>query len=348
MVLLGWWVQRGYLERDKDMRIIVTGGNGFIGHHLCEHLLKNTDWDIDIIDRMSYASSGYDRLKEVNCYDSKRIRHFCHDFTIPISEGLLEELKSCDYIVHMGAETHVDNSISNPIPFVKSNVIGTANMLEFARQCNNLKKMIYFSTDEVFGPAPKETVPGGYKEWDRYNSTNPYSASKAGGEELCLAWANTYKVPVLITHTMNAFGERQHPEKFIPKCISKILKGEQIYIHADKECKVPGSRFWIHSRNIAHAVMFLLRDGQIREKYNIVGEKEVDNLEMAIFISKVIGKKLNYKLVDFHSSRPGHDLRYGLCGEKLKRLDFVYPKNFEESLEKTILWTTTNQKWLER
>jgi dTDP-glucose 4,6-dehydratase len=327
-------------------KILVTGGNGFIGSHVCEHILKNTDWDLDILDSMNYASSGYDRLKEVNCYDDKRIRHFSYDITLPISEGLLKELYDCSYIVHLAAETHVNNSISNPEPFVRSNVLGTMQILEFARKCQNLKKIVYFSTDEVFGPAPIDSVPNGYKEWDRYNSTNPYSASKAGGEELCLAWANTYKVPVIITHTMNVFGERQHVEKYIPMTIKKILTGEKVLIHSDASKTKPGSRFWIHARNVASAVMFLLKEGEIREKYNIVGEREVDNLQMAQFISEVVGKPLSYELIDFHSSRPGHDLRYALNGEKLRTMGHVYPKTFEDSLIKTIQWTVNNPKWL--
>ncbi len=328
------------------MKILVTGGNGFIGHHLCEHLLKHTDWEIIIMDRLSYAASGFDRLKEVNCYDEKRVRHFCHDFTLPIVDGLLGELSSVDYIVHMGAETHVDNSILDPRPFVRSNVLGTMEMLEFARQCKNLKRMLYFSTDEVFGPAPLDRVPNGYKEWDRYDSTNPYSASKAAGEELCLAWANTYGVPVMITHTMNVFGERQHPEKFIPKVIRAVLAGETITIHANADKTVSGSRFWIHARNVADAVMFLLANGKTREKYNIVGEREVSNLEMAQTIARILDKPLHYEMVDFHSSRPGHDLRYGLDGSRLFEMGHAYPKTFEQSLEKTILWTLANPKWL--
>lgn len=327
-------------------RIIITGGNGFIGHHLVEHILKNTDWNIDIIDRMSYASMGYSRLMEVDCYDNKRVRHFCHDFTLPITDGLLEELRDCDYIVHMGAETHVDNSITNPEPFVRSNVLGTMHVLEFARKCDLLKKMIYFSTDEVFGPANAVLVPKGFKEWDRYNSTNPYSASKAGGEELCLAWANTYGVPVMITHTMNVFGERQHMEKYIPKCIRSILEGKKIMIHSDPTRTIPGSRFWIHARNVAAAVMFLIDRGEIRDKYNIVGECEVDNLQMAQTIAKILGMPLDYELVDFHSSRPGHDLRYGLDGQKLKEMEFEFPKDFFGSLEKTVRWTVENKRWI--
>lgn len=328
------------------MKILVTGGNGFVAHHFCEHIIKNTDWEIVIIDRLSYAANGFERLREINCYNIDRIKHFCHDLMIPIKEGLLSELENVDLIVHMAAETHVDNSIENPELFVRTNVLGTMNMLEFARKCKFLKKFIYFSTDEVFGPAPIETVPVGYKEWDRYNSTNPYSASKAGGEELCLAWANCYKVPIVITHTMNVFGERQHPEKFIPKVIKKILAGETVTIHCDPTKTIPGSRYWIHARNVAAAIMFLIEHGEFREKYNIVGEKEVNVLEMAQFIAKVLGKELKYEMCDFHSQRPGHDLRYGLDGSKLFEMGHRYPKNFEESLEKTIRWTLENQKWL--
>lgn len=324
--------------------ILITGGNGFIGHHFCEHIMKNTNWHLNIMDKLTYASSGYDRLRDINCYDDKRIRHFAHDFVQPIESYLRSELEDVEYIVHIGAETHVDNSISNPEPFVKSNVVGTFNMLQFARTCPNLKRFIYFSTDEIFGPAPEGV---NYKEWDRYNSTNPYSATKAGGEELVLAWGNTYKVPVLISHTMNCFGERQHPEKFIPRVIRACLSGEKIYIHADSTKTKPGSRFWIHARNVSAAILFLIEKGEQREKYNIVGEVEMDNLQLALLISKFVGKPLNYELVDFHSSRPGHDLRYALDGTKLKDMGFDFPKSFEATLEKTVQWTLNSPKWLE-
>ena len=329
------------------MKVLLTGGNGFTGHHVAEAILKNTDWNIDIMDRLSYASNGYSRLREVNCYDDSRIRHFAHDFTLPIVDWLFSELSDADYIIHIGAETHVDNSIENPEPFIRTNVLGTMNLLQFARDCPKLKKFFYMGTDEVFGPADRELVPNGFKEWDRYNSTNPYSASKAGGEELCLAWANTYGVPVIIGHTMNIFGERQHYEKFIPKVIRAVLRDEMVYIHADSSLTVSGSRFWIHARNVAQAILFLLEKGENRDKYNIVGEREVSNLEMAKFIAAVLGKELQYQMVDFHSSRPGHDLRYGLDGTKLREMGFHYPKTFEESLTKTIQWTLENPKWIE-
>lgn len=326
-----------------DAKILVTGGCGFLGHHLVEHLIKTTNWEVIVLDRLTYAANGFDRLRDINVFDDKRIKLFTHDTTKAISVGIVQEMGEIDYIVHLAAETHVDNSITDPEPFIMSNVVGTYHMLEYARSLKTLSKMIYFSTDEVFGPAP---VGIAYKEWDRYDSTNPYSASKAGGEELCLAWANTYKTPVMITHTMNIFGERQHPEKFIPMTIKKILKGETIIIHSNKDLTKAGSRFWIHGRNVSNAVTFLLDKGKIRDKYNVVGEKELDNLELAQLIADVLGKKLDYKMVDFHSSRPGHDLRYALDGTKMKEMGWTIPMLVEKSLESTVKWFLANPKWL--
>jgi dTDP-glucose 4,6-dehydratase len=217
-------------------------------------------------------------------------------------------------------------------------------MLQLARKQRRLKKFFYFSTDEVFGPAPNGVA---YKEWDRYNSGNPYSASKAGGEELCLAFGNTYGVPIVITHCMNIFGERQYPEKFIPLVIRNVLEGKKVLIHSDETKTIPGSRFWIHARNVAAAVLFLLDKAQLQDKYNIVGEKELNNLDIAKFISSVLDRPLDYELVDFHSSRPGHDLRYALDGSKMAEMGWSLPLSFEQSLEKTIRWYLGNPRWLE-
>jgi len=324
-------------------RTLITGGCGFIGHHVVEHIIKNTDWEIVVLDKLNYASSGFDRLREINVFDDKRVLTLSTDFTKPIEDGLVKEIGNVNYIFHLGAETHVDRSIESPEPFVMTNVVGTMRLLDFAKDLNNLEWFVYFSTDEVFGPAPEGVY---YKEWDRYNSTNPYAATKAGGEELVLAYANTYKLPAFITHTMNVFGERQHPEKFIPMTIKKVLKGERVIIHSDPTKTKPGSRHWIHARNVAAALLFLLNNAEQREKYNIVGEKEINNLEMAKLIAKVLNKELKYEMVDFHSSRPGHDLRYALDGKKLKEMEWKFPIGFEQSLEKTIKWTLDNQKWL--
>ncbi|MCL5036445.1 MAG: GDP-mannose 4,6-dehydratase [Chloroflexi bacterium] len=339
------------------MRIIVTGAAGFIGSHFCEHILKNTDWEIVAIDKLNYASMGFDRLKDIDVYDDRRVTMLTTDFTKPIISGMAKEIGQVDYIVHMGAETHVDNSITDPEPFVMSNVVGTMYMLEFAKTQKNLKAFVQFSTDEVYGPAPEGID---YKETDRMNATNPYSATKAGAEQLAQAYANCYGIPVMVTNTMNVFGERQHPEKFIPGTIRKILTGETVTIHSNPDRTKAGSRFYIHARNVASAIMFLFEKvkcgkpyymdecgyPQYSYRYNVVGEKEVDNLTLAQFIAGIVGKPLKHEMVNFHESRPGHDLRYALSGEKLKEMGWEIPKTFEDSLRKTIEWSIANKKWL--
>lgn len=321
-------------------RFLITGAAGFIGHHVVEHILKNTDDHIVIIDRLDF-SGNLNRLAEIGCVDSPRVKFIYHNLRSPIDPLLEKQIGKIDVILHLAAGTHVDRSISHPMEFVQDNVVATCNLLEFARQCFDAT-MIYFSTDEVFGPAPDGVA---FKEWDRYKSGNPYAATKAGAEELCIAYQNTYKLNVMVTHCMNVFGERQHPEKFIPKCISKIQRGEFITIHADKECKRAGSRFYIHARNVADGVMFVLDNGQAGEKYNIVGELEVDNLQLASHIADFLQMPIKYKMVDFHSSRPGHDLRYALDGEKLAQIGWTPPVNFADSLRHVVDWTRANPRW---
>ena len=326
-------------------KIIITGGCGFIGHHFVEHIYKNTDWEIIILDKLSYASNGFERLRDTDTLNNTRVKVFTNDLINPLPDGIIKEIgQDVDYIVHMAAETHVDNSIKMPKLFIDNNVTSTLNMLEYARTLPNLKKFFYFSTDEVFGPALGDTL---FKEWDRHKPTNPYSASKSAAEQICIAYENTFKTPLVIVNVMNAFGERQHVEKFIPLCIKKLLNNEKIYIHSYPDKQTSGTRFYIHGRNIAAAVLFLINNGEIGEKYNISGEKEVSNLEMAQLIAKFMNKELDYELIDFHSDRPGHDLRYGLDGSKLFEMGFQLPVNFEESLQNMVKWTLENQKWLE-
>jgi len=326
-------------------KVIITGGCGFIGHHFVEHVFRTTDWEIIILDKLSYASNGFERLRDTGTINSDRVKIFTNDLINPLPEGIIKEIgNDIDYIVHMAAETHVDNSIVDPRLFIRNNIDSTVNMLEYARTLTNLKMFFYFSTDEVFGPALNDTM---YKEWDRHKPTNPYSASKSAAEQICVSWENTYKLPLMIVNVMNAFGERQHVEKFIPLCIKKMLNNEKILIHSYPDKVTSGTRFYIHGRNIAAAVLFLINNGQIGEKYNISGEREVSNLEMAQMIAKFMGKELDYEMVDFHSSRPGHDLRYGLDGSKLFDMGFELPIDFEHSLQKTVEWTLANQKWLE-
>ena len=325
-------------------KIVITGGCGFIGHHFAEYIHKHTDWDIVILDKLSYASLGLSRLKNNKLFYSERVKIFTVDLCNELSEGIKIEIgEDINYIVHMAAETHVDNSISNPVKIINNNISSTVNILEWAKTLKTLEIFFYFSTDEVYGPAPGETL---YKEWDRHKPTNPYSASKSAAENICISYENTYKLPLMIVNVMNAFGERQHVEKFIPHCIKKILADEKIYIHSYPDKITSGSRFYIHSQNIANAVYFLIINGHIGEKYNITGEKEITNLELAKLIAKIMNKKLNYEMIDYHHSRPGHDLRYGLDGSKLFNLGWNPQFNFEKSLEKCVTWTLNNLEWL--
>lgn len=326
------------------MKILVTGGCGFIGHHLIEYLLRNTLWNIVVIDKLSYASKGLSRLDDIGAVNNKRVSVLTWDLCCPFSTGLLQELNDVNIIVHMAAETHVDNSIDDPAQCIHNNIMSTVNILEAARKLQNLEKFLYFSTDEVYGPALDNTM---YTEWDRHNPTNPYSASKAAGEGIALSYHNTYKLPVVICNVMNVFGERQYVEKFIPKCIQSILHDKVVDIHCYPGCEKAGTRFYIHAKHVASAVMFLLHNATIGDKYNITGEQEVDNLQLAELIAFYMGKELKYNMVDYHSSRPGHDLRYGLNGEKLLNMGWKPSSTFNESLKKVVKWTLDNQQWLE-
>lgn len=339
--------------------ILITGGCGFVGHHFVEHFLKATDWKIVIFDKLTYAANGFDRVRDIEAFDNARVQFFTVDLAQPIPEGVERETKDVSLIAHLAAESHVDRSISDPIPFVMSNVLGTANLLQYALGLDNLECFAYFGTDEVFGPARlSETVhqPHGYayekhysyKEWDRYYSANPYAATKAGGEELCLAYHNTYGLPVIITHTMNCFGERQHPEKYIPMIIRAGLLGKTVTVHAYPGLDRAGSRFYIHCRNVAKAYHELLLHSVIGEKYNIVGEREVNNSALVDFIGDIMKVHIEKKFVDFHAARPGHDLRYALDGHKLKAEFLRGPAMmpFEYSLESTVRWFIKNKRWL--
>ena len=339
-----------------NKKILLTGGAGFIGHHFVDYILKNTNYDIVTIDRLDY-SGNLNRLNEVTEHlkgsERLRVKTVFHDLKAELNSQIISSLGDIQYIIHMAAGSHVDRSINNPMEFVLDNVVGTANILNYARTCDNLERFIYFSTDEIFGPAPEGIK---YKENDRYNSTNPYSASKAGGEELVVAYENTYNLPCYITHTMNVFGERQHPEKFIPMCISKIQNNKEVTIHSNLEKTKAGSRHYIHAKDVADAVWFLMSydssklvsddfGGAKCNKFNIVGSEEIDNLALAQIIANSQNKELKYEMVDFHTARPGHDLRYALDGTKMEQMGWK-PSSVKNRLEEVVNWTINNDRWL--
>jgi len=321
------------------MKCVITGAKGFVATHLIEHLLKNTDWDIIGFDKMGYASLSNKMIEDIDTYEiyKHRLKFYDIDLNLPVPFGVKEDVGEIDYILHLAAESHVDRSIDDPVPFVMNNVAATLNILEFARDQKDLKMFVNFSTDEVYGPAPEGKD---FKEFEYHHPSNPYAASKSAQEAIGIAYSNTYKVPVITTHTMNIIGERQHPEKYMGKIINAVLKGEELTIHGNKDKTRSGTRFYIHARNLSDALLHIIRLGYHGyDEWNIAGLEEISNLELAQRVADVIGKPLRYRIVDFHSSRPGHDLRYALDSSKLINSGYQYPKTLQESLEKTVKWT---------
>ena len=294
--------------------VLITGGAGFIAHHVIERILKTTDWNIVSLDRLDYSGNLNrlaDMMQDVDPSQRRRLRIVYHDLRAEINPLVESMIGPVDIVLHLAAGSHVDRSIEYPMEFVQDNVVGTVNLLNYARRLPNLDRFVYFSTDEVFGPAPTGVL---YKEYDRYNSTNPYSASKAAAEELCVAFENTYKMPIVVTHTMNVFGERQHPEKYIPLVIQKVRDGETVTVHSDPSRTQAGSRHYIHAKDVADGLMFILDNLQDYKhtgdyghakcpKFNLVGPEEIDNLELAQIIAATQGKELKYEMVDFQDRK---------------------------------------------
>ena len=336
--------------------VLITGGAGFIAHHIIAYMIKNTDWNIIAIDRLDLSGNLNrldDILSEFSAKDKKRLKIVFHDLKAEINSQISAEVGNPNIILHLAAASHVDRSIKYPLEFVNDNVLGTVNLLNFAKNLKDLEKFVYFSTDEIFGNAPNGVS---YSEYDRYNSTKPYSASKAAAEEFCVAYENTYNMPIYITHTMNVFGERQHPEKFIPMVIQKVRDKQNVIVHANKEKTKAGSRHYIHAQDVADGLMFILNLKNYSHKgdfgnakcpkFNLVGPEEIDNLSLAQMIAKAQNKELLYELVDNHSSRPGHDLRYSLSPKLLKDLGWEPKIKLSKRIEEVVKWSLNNNRWL--
>ena len=338
-------------ENKMSKTVLLTGAGGFVGHHTLEHIFKTTDWDVVITD--SFRHRGVtDRITSITSWEANkhRAKLITHDLTVPFSDVMIKEIGYVDYIISMASDSHVDRSITEPAPFITNNVALMVNMLELARKIKP-EVFLQVSTDEVYGPAPAGYA---HAEWDTILPSNPYSASKAAQEAVCISYWRTFDVPVVITNTMNIIGERQDAEKFVPKVMYSLEKNIPMTIHGT-EGNI-GSRYYLHARNQADALLFILKnlpatpypDNDRPDKYHIVGEREIDNLTMAKMIAKYWGKELQYELVDFHSTRPGHDLRYALDGKKLADAGWVAPIPLEASLEATIEWTKEHPEWLWR
>lgn len=328
-------------------RVLITGSAGFVGSHLVEHILVNTDWHIVGLDSFRHRGDSQ-RITQ----DPKRYDIFTHDLTTPISDRLISKIGRIDYIINMASESHVDRSITDPVSFCENNFKLVLTMLEYARKIQP-EFFIQISTDEVYGAALDNH---NHKEWETVLPSNPYSGSKASQEAMCISYWRTFSVPVVITNTMNMVGEKQDSEKFLPMLINKINSGQEVTIHGNDQ--VIGSRYYLHARNHADALLFLINNTKptmykdcmdqliIPDRYNIVGEMEIDNLTLAQMVADILKKPLIYKLEDFHSARPGHDRRYALDGTKLKNMGWKAPISFEQTLQKTIEWTLQRPEWL--
>lgn len=339
-------------------RALITGGLGFIGGHTVEHYLANTDWHLVVIDSLRF-SGRVERITEIEGYDPNRITLLWHDLRAPFHKMLRRQIGAVDYIINIASDSHVDRSISEPVDFVQNNVALVLNVLEFARTLPDLSAFLQVSTDEVYGPAA-----AGYShvEGEPFYPSNPYAASKAAQEMIAFSYWRTFDLPLIITNTMNNFGERQDVEKFVPMSIRKILAGEANIIHAKKvgDEWESGSRVWLHARNHADAIQFILeniaavRYVDVAEqspakplRFNVAGDREISNLEIVKMIAEIMKREAKIEFVDFHSSRPGHDLRYSLDGGALRDAGWKMPISTEQSFAKMVDWMLKNPKWLE-
>ena len=325
-------------------RVLLTGVAGFIGAHTLEHLLTNTDWFVYGVDSLEHRGD-YRRIEQVLMKNPELwVQRFTFIKADLVQTGSLPD--DIDYVINMASESHVDRSITDPVPFVKNNVDLMLTMLEYARRVKP-EKFIQISTDEVYGAMGDHP----FSEWERFMPSNPYSASKAMQEMLAISYWRTYGVPLVITNTMNNIGEMQDSEKFLPLLVKSIDAGEVISIHGSPEDQ--GSRFYLHARNHADAILFILNNVEpkafespedVPDKFHIVGDTQVSNLELALKVSQRLGKPLKYKYDS--SVRPGHDLHYGLVDNKLSAMGWTPPLGFEESFERTVDNYLTHKEWL--
>jgi dTDP-glucose 4,6-dehydratase len=334
------------------MRALLTGAGGFIGHHVLEHLLVNTDWEIMVTDSFRHKGKT-DRIYQVlgvHPGQAHRVDVITHDLIAPFSPQAAHRIDKLDFIIAMASESHVDRSITDPVPFIQNNVNVMLNTLELARELKPTVVLIV-STDEVYGPVSPGNKP--CAEWDAILPSNPYSASKAAQEAIAVSYWRTYGVPVVLTNLTNIFGERQDKEKFLPIVINKVLAGETLGIHGTE--KNMGSRYYLHARNAASAWLFLLMmvtppafpSASRPARYNIAPLTPVSNLSFAQEIAGVLGKPLKYEFTGFNiKTRPGHDPHYGLDPDKLTMLGWKPPVDFHESLERTVRWTRDHPEWL--
>lgn len=350
--------------------ILLTGAGGFIGHHCVEYWLKHTDWNLLLLDSFRHYgtfSRLYCAINEVQLTCNERIEILLHDLTCPLDDVLIRKLLQIssgkiDVIVNMASNSAVGRSLTNPRECWENNCDIAINMLEFARlgikrvpSCGgflNTPLFIQISTDEVYGDCILEL----HHEWDTIRPSNPYSASKAAQEALCFSYWRSYQMPMVIVNTMNNFGERQDPEKFIPRLIGQISRDEEVQIFTDAN-GIIGSRCYLHCKDHAAALHSLVASGigyqkfnnvlDRPERFNICGSSGYDNLEIAKLVASMMKKQLKYRLVKPQDVRPGYDGRYGLTpGYMSATTGWSPPPTIIARLQETIDWTLANPEWI--
>jgi dTDP-glucose 4,6-dehydratase len=320
------------------MKLLVTGGAGFIGSNFILYWMANhPDDSIVNLDKLTYAGN----LENLALVEKNPLYKFVHgDICDPVT--VQAALEGVGVVVHFAAESHVDRSIHDPAPFVKTNVVGTQVLLDAALSAN-VTRFHHVSTDEVFGSLTLED-PGKFSERTPYDPRSPYSASKAGSDHLVRAYYHTFGLPVTITNCSNNFGPFHFPEKFIPLAITNILEGKKVPVYGDGK----HVRDWLYVEDHCRAIEAVLLKGKVGETYCVGGQtKDISNLEVARLILQNMGK--DESSIEFVKDRPGHDRRYAIDWSKINReLGWAPQNDFEEWLRKTIEWYKTHESWWKR
>ena len=314
-----------------DMKILVTGGAGFIGSNFIHYWLKNhSDDQIINLDALTYAGH-LESLKDLE--SSPNYQFIKGDITS--ADDVKKAISGVDVVVHFAAESHVDRSVIDPLLFVKTNILGTALLLEAALDAK-LKRFHHVSTDEVFGQLGPDDAP--FNEATPYSPRTPYAASKAGSDHLVRAYYQTYGLPVTITNCSNNFGPYQDPEKLIPRFITNLVAGQKVPLMGQGE----NIRDWLYVDDHSRAIETVLQKGKAGETYCVGGE-EKSNLEVTKKILQLLGK--DESLVEHVEHRLGHDFRYAIDSTKLEQLGWQVEHSFDEWLKKTVEWYKENEWW---